>query len=160
MSPKTTQDTHVLLVPCAEMTHVQLNMHVRTTQALDNMRVPRVEFRDIRLTRECMWFQHVLFCSAQKTGFFTHAHFTWPFTLQIPLFSPTTVHVQVKASPGQVGGVAGNCPATFPKIKYKRHSSNGRRKRQLAIFIHIAVLILSRLLKVHSRLRCCRVWEL
>ena len=63
MSPKTTQDTHVLLVPCAEMTHVQLNMHVRTTQALDNMRVPHVEFRDIRLTRECMWFQHVLFCS-------------------------------------------------------------------------------------------------
>ena len=69
MSPKTTQDTHVLLVPCAEMTHVQLNMHVRTTQALDNMRVPRVEFRDIRLTRECMWFQHVLFCSAiTQTG--------------------------------------------------------------------------------------------
>ena len=54
----------MLLVPCAEMTHVQLNMHVRTTQALGNMRVPRVEFRDIRLTRECMWFQHVLFWSA------------------------------------------------------------------------------------------------
>ena len=63
MSQKTTQDTHLLLVPCAEMTHVQLNMHVRTTQALGNMRVPRVEFRYIRLTRECMWFQHVLFWS-------------------------------------------------------------------------------------------------
>ena len=61
MSPKTTQDAHVLLVLCAEMTHVQFNMHVRTTQALGNMRVPRVEFRDIRLTRECMWFQHILF---------------------------------------------------------------------------------------------------
>ena len=53
----------MLLVLCAEMTHVQFNMHVRTTQALGNMRVPRAEFRDIRLTRECMWFQHVLFCS-------------------------------------------------------------------------------------------------
>ena len=58
----------MLLVLCAEMTHVQFNMHVRTTQALGNMRVPRVEFRDIRLTRECMWFQHVLFCSVCVSG--------------------------------------------------------------------------------------------
>ena len=37
-----------------------------------------------------------------------------PFTLQmvIPLTSPTTVHLKVKISPGQVGGAAINCPAT------------------------------------------------
>ena len=63
----TTQDTHVLLVPCAEMTHVQWTMHVRTTQALGNIRAPCVEFRDIRLTSDCMWFQHVLFCSVGIT---------------------------------------------------------------------------------------------
>ena len=42
----TTQGTHVLLVPCAEMTDVQLNVHV-TTQALGNKCAPHVEFQDI-----------------------------------------------------------------------------------------------------------------
>ena len=42
------------------------------------------------------------------------------FTLQmvIPLMFPVTVQLNVKASPGQVGGAAVNCPATLPGRKY------------------------------------------
>ena len=40
-----------------------------------------------------------------------------PFTLQtvVPLMTPTTVHLKVKVSPGQVGGAAMSCPATWPE---------------------------------------------
>ena len=39
-----------------------------------------------------------------------------PPTLQMvsPLLSPVTLHLKVKASPGQVGGAAVNCPVTPP----------------------------------------------
>ena len=42
-----------------------------------------------------------------------------PFTLQtvVPVMSPVTVHLKVKVSPGQVGGGAVNCPATWPGEK-------------------------------------------
>ena len=40
-----------------------------------------------------------------------------PFTLQtvVPVVTPPTVHLKVKASPGQVGGGAVNCPVTSPE---------------------------------------------
>ena len=43
-----------------------------------------------------------------------------PPTLQmvIPLMFPTTVQLNVKASPGHVGGAAVNCPATLSGGKY------------------------------------------
>ena len=43
-----------------------------------------------------------------------------PPTLQmvIPLMFPTTVQLNVKASPGHVGGAAVNRPATLPGGKY------------------------------------------
>ena len=43
-------------------------------------------------------------------------HSLLPLALQIviPLMSPTTVHLKVKVSPGQVGGAGVNCPATSP----------------------------------------------
>ena len=52
--PKNDTGTRVLLMLCAEMTHAQSNMHVRTAQALGNTCAPCVEFRDIRLTRDCV----------------------------------------------------------------------------------------------------------
>ena len=44
----------------------------------------------------------------------TRVHSLLPPTLQmvIPLMSPTTVHLKVKVSPGQVGGGTVNCPVT------------------------------------------------
>ena len=44
-------------------------------------------------------------------------HSLLPSTLQMvnPFLSPTTVHLKVKVSPGQVGGAAVNCPATKPR---------------------------------------------
>ena len=47
------------------------------------------------------------------------------FTLQIviPLMFPTTVHVKVKVSSGQVGGAGMNCPATSPG-EYLMHTYN------------------------------------
>ena len=49
----------------------------------------------------------------------TREHSLLPLTLQmvIPFLSPTTVHLKVKGSPGQVGGAAVNCPATSPGEK-------------------------------------------
>ena len=46
-------------------------------------------------------------------------HSLLPFTLQMvnPLMPPVTVHLKVKASPGQVGGAAVNCPVTSPGEK-------------------------------------------
>ena len=64
--PNNAMGTCVLLMLYAEMTHAQSNTHVRTAQALGNMCAPCAEFRDIRLTRDCVWFQHVLFWSAQR----------------------------------------------------------------------------------------------
>ena len=45
-------------------------------------------------------------------------HSLLPPTLQMvtPFLSPPTVHLKVKASPGQVGGGAVNCPAIGPRI--------------------------------------------
>ena len=42
------------------------------------------------------------------------------FTLQMvsPFTFPTTVHLKVKVSPGQVGGTAVSCPATSSVAKY------------------------------------------
>ena len=47
----------------------------------------------------------------------TRVHSLLPFTLQMvnPVLSPVTVHVKVKVSPGQVGGAAMSCPATWPE---------------------------------------------
>ena len=44
-------------------------------------------------------------------------HSLLPFTLQMvtPLLSPLTVHLNMKVSPGQMGGAAVNCPATSPR---------------------------------------------
>ena len=46
----------------------------------------------------------------------TCPHSLFPPTLQMvnPLRSPVTVHLKVKASPGQVGGAGVSCPATLP----------------------------------------------
>ena len=82
MSHETTHSTHVLLVLWAETTHAHQhtcrfstgyslccfhsrarNTHVRITHTSGSTCVPRVEFRDIRLTRVHVWFQHVLYCS-------------------------------------------------------------------------------------------------
>ena len=52
--PKNDTGTRVLFVLCAEMTHAVKNTHVRTAQALGNTCAPCVEFRDIRLTHDCM----------------------------------------------------------------------------------------------------------
>ena len=52
--PKNDMGTRVLLMLCAEMTHVQSNTHVRTAQALGNTCAPCAEFRDIRLTHDCV----------------------------------------------------------------------------------------------------------
>ena len=43
-------------------------------------------------------------------------HSLLPLTLQMvtPFLSPVTVHLNMKVSPGQVGGAAVNCPATLP----------------------------------------------
>ena len=43
-----------------------------------------------------------------------------PFTLQMvnPFIFPTTVQLNVKASPGQAGRASVNCPATLPGRKY------------------------------------------
>ena len=65
--PKNDTGTRVLLMLCAEMTHAQSNTYVSTAQALGNMCAPCAEFQDIRLTRNCMWFQHILFWSAALT---------------------------------------------------------------------------------------------
>ena len=74
---------HVLLVLCAETTHAHQhtcrfstgyslccfdsrarNTHVRIIRHIPGSTcVQRVEFRDIRLTRVRVWFQHVLYCS-------------------------------------------------------------------------------------------------
>ena len=48
--PKNDTGTRVLLMLCAEMTHAQF----RKAQALGNTCAPCVEFRDIRLTRNCV----------------------------------------------------------------------------------------------------------
>ena len=45
-------------------------------------------------------------------------HSLLPFILQMetPVLSPSTVQVNLKLPPGQVGGAAVNCPATSPEI--------------------------------------------
>ena len=49
-------------------------------------------------------------------------HSLLPPTIQVvsPFMSPTTVHINLKVSPGQVGRAAVNCPATISKKKSSR----------------------------------------
>ena len=56
----------------------------------------------------------------EKVHLWKRLHSLLPFTLQMvnPFMSPVTVHLNVKVSPGQVGGAAINCPATPPGEKY------------------------------------------
>ena len=57
--------------------------------------------------------------TVEEVDLWASPHSLFPPTLQMvtPFKSPVTVHVKVKVSPGQVGGVAVNCPATLPAWK-------------------------------------------
>ena len=59
--------------------------------------------------------------TAMDAALCNRIHKMLPPTLQIvtPFMFPTTVHLKVKVSPGQVGGAAVNCPATSSGGKYK-----------------------------------------
>ena len=50
----------------------------------------------------------------------SRGHSVLPPTFQMvyPLMFPTTVQLNVKASPGHVGGAAVNCPTTLPGAKH------------------------------------------
>ena len=56
----------------------------------------------------------------EKVDLWKRLHSLLPFTLQMvnPFMSPETLHLNVKISPGQVGGAAINCPASPPGQKY------------------------------------------